>query len=107
MVEPVDEADAVRVVDPPAFGGEMQAWTECGRPGAGPCRVLLLPAPVARMRCHRRQGRDRRAGQPFTPEEAMELTNARWKATNRASTGTVIIEAYAISWPQETLSCLK
>lgn len=30
---------------------------------------------------------------PFTPEEAMELMNARWNATNSARTGTVMIEA--------------
>ena len=32
-------------------------------------------------------------GQPFTPEEAMELMKDRWKATNSASTGTVIMVA--------------
>ncbi|GAB2718695.1 hypothetical protein GCM10027072_09550 [Streptomyces bullii] len=30
--------------------------------------------------------------QPLTPLEAMLLTKARWKATNSASTGTVIID---------------
>jgi hypothetical protein len=45
--------------------------------------------------------------QPFTPEEAMELMKERWKAMNMISTGTVMMLAYAISWPQETLSCLK
>ena len=45
--------------------------------------------------------------QPFTPEEAMELMKERWKAMNMISTGTVMMLAYAISWPQETFSCLK
>ena len=38
-------------------------------------------------------GQVEHGGQPFTPEEAMELVKARWKAMNRASTGTVIMEA--------------
>ena len=45
--------------------------------------------------------------QPFTPEEAMELMNDRWKAMNRMSTGAVIIVAYAMICPHEVLSCLK